>query len=443
MNAPSFSPSPTTAPLRTPALWPALMTAEDSARPDLRLTAAAGHRVTFADGHEALCGTSGLWNVNLGYGNEAVAEASSRAMRDASYLSVFRYTNTYAAQAAEVLIDLLGRDRFARVLFSTSGAAANDAVLKLVRQAQVLRGQPDRRLVVALRGSYHGLTYGGFSLTGENLGQRLYGVDPRLVRHVTPGDHEEVAELMAAHGDRIAAVVVEPVLGSGTVPLAPDYVEWLLDLRDRHGFLLVADEVATGFGRTGPMFASSQWSAGPDVLITSKGLTNGAATAAAVAVAPDITRAFERSGQVFVHAETQAGTPVSCAAILAVAEEFDRLDALANAARVSAALAEGLAALQDRLPVRTSTVGAGLFRTLHLHDDDGLVGPATVAALITAVRHAGAVVHPGPGGIQLIPALTYSSAEVTELLGCVRTGVESLLERGALTAAAPVQELAS
>ena len=80
---------------------------------------------------------------------------------------------------------------------------------------------------------------------------------------------------------------------------------------------------------------------------------------------------------------------------------------------------------------------------LHLHDDDGLVGPATVAALITAVRHAGAVVHPGPGGIQLIPALTYSSAEVTELLGCVRTGVESLLERGALTAAAPVQELAS
>ena len=116
MNAPSPSPSPTTAPLRTPALWPALMTAEDSARPDLRLTAAAGHRVTFADGHEALCGTSGLWNVNLGYGNEAVAEASSRAMRDASYLSVFRYTNTYAAQAAEVLIDLLGRDRFARVL---------------------------------------------------------------------------------------------------------------------------------------------------------------------------------------------------------------------------------------------------------------------------------------------------------------------------------------
>ena len=426
-----------------PALWPALMSTEDSAREDLRLVGAQGHRVRFADGRDALCGTSGLWNVNLGYGNEAVADASARALRDASYLSVFRYTNTYAAEAADVLLDLVGRDRFARVFFSTSGGAANDAVLKLVRQTQVLRGQPERRLVVALRGSYHGLTYGGFSLTGENLGQRLYGVDPRLVRHVTPEDTQEITDLLAALGGQVAAVVVEPMLGSGSVPLSTDYLETLLELRERHGFLLVADEVATGFGRTGPMFASSAWSAGPDVLITSKGLTNGAATAAAVAAAPSITRAFEASGQIFVHAETQAGTPVSCAAIIAVAQEFERLDALANGSRVSHALDAGLVGLQARLPVATSTVGAGAFRTLHLHEAGGLVGPATVAALISAIRHEGAVVHPGPGGVQLVPALTYSTAEVSELLGCVRRGIETLLDRGILTGASPVEGLAS
>lgn len=425
-----------------PGLWPALMTTSDAARADLRLAGAFGHRVRFADGHEALCGTSGLWNVNLGYGNEAVAEASARALRDASYLSVFRYSNDFALRAAETLLDVAGRDRYSRVFFSTSGGAANDAVLKLVRHSQVLLGRPQRRLVVALRGSYHGLTYGGFSLTGENLGQRLYGIDPRLVRHVAPGDAQEITELLATHGDQVAAVVVEPVLGSGTVPLDADYIETLLDLRDRHGFHLVADEVATGFGRTGPMFATSTWTRSPDVLITSKGLTNGAASAAAVLVTHEIAAGFEGSGQIFVHAETQAGTPVSCAAMIAVAEEFDRLDVLANGERVGEALAAGLADLMATLPIPTSTVGVGAFRTLRLHEDNGVVGPATVAALVTAVREAGAVVHPGPGGIQLVPALTYSTAEVGELLDCVRRGVETVLERESLGKDA-VAELAS
>src|SRR4051794_28494284 len=282
------------------ALWPALLPSEQRTRKDLCLVGASGHRVRFADGREALCGTSGLWNVNLGYGNEAVAEASARALRDASYLSVFRYSNAYAEAAADTLVDLAGRDRFGRVLFSTSGGAANDAVLKLVRQLHALTGEPGRRVVVGLRGAYHGLTYGGFSLTGENLGQQLYGVDPRFVRHVGPNDVAELTDLLAAAGERIAAVVVEPVLGSGTVPLDPDYLAALVALRAEYGFLLVADEVATGFGRTGPMFASSLWPAAPDILITSKGLTNGAAAAAAVLVSHRIARAFETSGQVFV-----------------------------------------------------------------------------------------------------------------------------------------------
>jgi acetylornithine/succinyldiaminopimelate/putrescine aminotransferase len=104
---------------------------------------------------------------------------------------------------------------------------------------------------------------------------------------------------------------------------------------------------------------------------------------------------------VLVHAETQAGTPVSCAAISAVAEEFTRLDAIGNGQRVAAVLAAGLTSLAARLPVSTSTAGRGLFRTLHARTPDGaLIGSAVVAELITAIREAGAVVHPGPGGIQ-------------------------------------------
>ena len=421
-------------------LWPALMGPADRDRDELCLVGATGHQVRFADGRMALCGTSGLWNTNLGYGNEAITEAAAGALRDASYLSVFRYSNEYARAAAEALLALPGTEHYARVLFSTSGGAANDAVLKLVRQLPALAGQTGRRTVVGLLGSYHGLTYGSFSLTGENLGQQLYGVDPRFVRHVGPNVPADLVELFEREGPRIAAVVVEPVLGTGTVELQQGYLETLVALRDEWGFLLVADEVATGFGRTGPMFASSTWPGRPDVLVTSKGMTNGTSAAAAILVSEAIVECFDRHEQILVHAETQAGTPVSSAAVVATIAEFERLGALRTGAAAAAALDAGLRRLQPGLPAPTSLAGRGLFRTLHVQDPDAPGTPvpgSAVAALVTAVRRAGAVVHPGPAGIQLIPPLTYTHADVDQLLECVTAGFEVVAAQGGLRAPAP------
>ncbi len=419
-------------------LWPSLLSPDDRDRDDLCLVAADGMRVRFADGHEALCATSGLWNANLGYGNEAIAEAGARALRDASYLSVFRYSNSYARQAADALLSLPGAEHYSRVLFSTSGGAANDVVIKLARHASTLSGKVDRRIVVGLLGSYHGLTYGGFSLTGENLGQQLYGVDPRFVRHVSPNAVDELMDLFEREGPRIAAVVVEPVLGTGTVELAQDYLQSLVALRDRWGFLLIADEVATGFGRTGPMFASSTWPGRPDVLIASKGMTNGTSAAAAILVAGHVVERFDRQQHILIHAETQAGTPVSCATTLATIAEFTRLEALATGAQAANILDASLGQLQRRLPAPTSLSGRGLFRTLHVRDPDmprQRIPDSGVAALVAAIRRAGAVVHPGPSGIQLVPALTYTSTEVGELMNCLAEGFEEVARRGDLSTA--------
>ena len=120
---------------------------------------AHGTRVSFADGTQLLCGTSGLWNVNLGYGHPRIADAVARAFREASYLTLFRYGHEPAEQAAAALVDSAGADHFARVLFSTSGSAANDVVMKLARHYWMILGEPQRRVVVGLSGSYHGLTY--------------------------------------------------------------------------------------------------------------------------------------------------------------------------------------------------------------------------------------------------------------------------------------------
>ncbi len=416
----------------TPALWPALLAPEAQGDDALCAESADGVRIEFADGRQVLCGTSGLWNANLGYGNRVIAEAIGRAARDASYLSVFRYENGYARRAAAALLEVADPTAYARVVFSTSGGAANDLVMKLARHHHALRGAGHRKVVVGLRGSYHGLTYGAFGLTGEALGQEIYGVDRRLVRHIDANDVTGLRTLAHRLGGQLAAVVVEPVLGSGTIPLRDDFVVELLRLRDECGFLLVADEVATGFGRTGPFFASQHWPAPPDLLVTSKGLTNGTCAAAAVLVSAAVAKGFTEAGGtdagMLVHGETQAGTPTSCAAIVATIAEMRRLDAIGSGRRVAALLGDGLDRLRMAQPRVLDVVGVGCFRSIRLRADDG--GPLDqrlVPRVVAAIRDAGAIVHPGPHGIQLVPALVYRPTDVDELLDCVDRGLRAAL----------------
>ncbi|MER8098314.1 daptide-type RiPP biosynthesis aminotransferase [Streptomyces goshikiensis] len=418
------------------ALWPYLIPPSSHGDDSICAVRATGHRVTFADGRTVLDADSGVWNVNIGYGNQRIAAAIAEAAEHASYLGAFRFENSYARRAAQDLLQVCGPDQYSRVLFSTGGGVANDAVMKLARIYHAVQGRPERNLVVSLRGSFHGLTFGGFALTGENLGQRVYGVDQRLIRHVTPNDTAELGRLMAALGSQVAAVVVEPVLGTGTLPLKESYVDELGRLRDEYGFLLVADEVATGFGRTGTYFASESWTGRPDVLVTSKGLTNGASPAAALVISHRVTDALVEHDTMFAHAETQGANAIACAAISATIAEMERLDAVTAGRNVAAWLQQGLSELVERHPLATRATGVGCFRTLHLvHPDGSPLAGTDVADLVARIRHAGAIVHPGPSGIQLAPSLTYSRDEVAELMTCIEEGLTGL--------SAPVASLAA
>ncbi|MFE0181235.1 daptide-type RiPP biosynthesis aminotransferase [Streptomyces olivaceus] len=404
-------------------LWSPMIPTKSQGQDDLCAVSARGVRIRYADGSDLLCGTSGLWNANLGYGNAAIARAAADALTKASYLSLHQYENTYARQAAAELIEVCGPQNYGRVLFSTSGGAANDLVMKLARQFHVLRGEASRKAVVALEGCWHGLTYGAFALTSDNLGQRMYGVDRRLVVHVPPNNPERLAAMLAKHGANIAMMVVEPVLGTGAIPLTDAYIGELIRLRRQYGFLLVADEVATGFGRTGTFFASENWPSPPDILISSKGLTNGTSACAAVIVSHDVADVFAQPDTVVAHAETQAGTPVTCATILATLSEMRRLDAVARAASLSERLDEELVRLAGEEPLVSGTTGKGCFRSIRLRDRSGTVLPQSeVPTVIAAIRDAGAVVHAAPDGIQLLPALTYGD-ELAELFGCIRSGL--------------------
>lgn len=416
---------------RRSALWAPLLPAGVPPTPDLVLESCHGHRVVLGDGRTVLDGDSGLWNVPLGYGVPAIADAVHDAALRRSYLGQFRFAGAAATAAAEDLLAFTGADRYGRVIFSTSGGAANDACMKLVRHYQALaHPTADRPLVVGLQGSYHGLMYGSMQLSGEQLGQRLYRTDARHVRHLPPNDAERLVAAMADYGDRVAAVVVEPVQGTGTVPLEEEYLRTLLKLRDRHGFLVVADEVATGFGRTGPLFASALWPAPPDVLVLSKALTNGVCAASALVVSHDVARAFDRARQVFVHGETQAGTAVAAAAIRATLAEFRRRygGPRPDTRIPHVDLAKALSALVRDLPWATGTRGRGMFWTVNLSDEEGAAPDSTrIMEIVARVRARGALVHNAPGGITLCPALGYTPTELTELLACLHDGIGSVL----------------
>jgi hypothetical protein len=372
-------------------------------------------RVRFADGLEAFCATSGLWNVPLGYGREEIADAVARALRDASYLTLFRRSHSYAEEAAGRLIAFTGMP-FSRVLFATSGGAANDLMMKLCRHYWAIEGVAPRPIVAGLRGSYHGLTFGAHALSGDELNQSLYGVEGRNVRHVPFDDGGAALEaLFRREGDRIAALVIEPVLGTGAFEVPEVFLATVQRLRELYGFLLVADEVATGFGRTGVRFASAGWTPGPDALVLSKALTNGSCAASVIVVNERIAGAFARHDSLLVHGETQAGAPASCAAILATLDLFEQAGADELFRPVSAQLDR----VHERLLVHPRVLGVrgrGAFRAVSVSgpacaaaegteaDQTAGASPDDVGQLVERIRRRGVIVHPGPSAVQLIPA---------------------------------------
>ncbi|WP_341955080.1 daptide-type RiPP biosynthesis aminotransferase [Microbacterium sp. LWH13-1.2] len=412
------------------ALWPSMLPADATFTPDRVAVGAVGNRIEFADGSTRLCATSGLWNVPLGFGNPAVTEAVDRAMHDASYLSLFRAPHRYAEDAADALIELANPRRYRRVIFSTSGGAANDAAMKLARQYWSHQGAESRSLVVGLTGSYHGTMYGSHALSGDDLLQSVYSVDRRSVRHVSyDDDGEQLEALLSREGHRVASVVVEPVLGSGAHALSETFVSRLLALREHYGFLVVADEVATGFGRTGRMFSTDGWGAAPDVLILSKALTNGAAGAAAILVGPRVSSAFVRGGWTFVHGETQAGTPACAAAVTAVIDELHRIDVNPTTAALGRELSRLAATLKSDGLIADVT-GAGCFLGLALRDSDASpLSGAEVLRVVSEIADHGVLVQPGPSAIALIPAYGFTSTELLETDSAVRAGLTQMRER--------------
>ena len=350
------------------------MTAEDL----LVIVSGSGCEVTDADGKSYVDAFSGVWNVNVGYGRDEIVEAVRAQMEALAFYPVTQI-NVPAAKLAGRLAQILPGD-LNHLFFVNSGSEANETAFKLARQyGRSTHPGENRYKIISRHQGYHGFTMGAMSATGQVLRRSQYEpLVPGFIRVEPPKDGlhgaEEVARVIEREGpDTVAAVIAEPVIGGGGVHVPPnDYFPKLREVCDRFGCLLVMDEVVTGFGRTGKLFAAEHWGVVPDVMTIAKGVSSGYLPLAACAVTEKVWAGFlgePDEGKEFSQVSTYGGHAACCAAALANIEILLRERLWENAERVGAYLLGRLKALSS--PLIKEVRGIGLMLAMELQNEDG------------------------------------------------------------------------
>jgi adenosylmethionine-8-amino-7-oxononanoate aminotransferase len=420
-------------------------------RPPLEIVQADGCWVTDSEGRRYLDAMAGLWCVNVGYGRREIVDAVTEQMARLPYYPLTQ-SHPPGAKLAARLASLLPKD-LSRVFLLNSGSEAVETALKMARQ-YARRAHPgqNRYKIIARHRAYHGFTMGALSATGQAARKRAFEPLVPGFLHVTPPDHyrctfcaaeagctltcaDEFDRVIRMEGaDTVAAVILEPTIGGGGVFHAPEgYLERVREICDRHGVLLILDEVITGFGRTGKMFGFEHAGIRPDILTVAKGITSAYLPLAATVATDAIFEAFRSDTDdttKFAQVSTFGGHPCSCAAGLANLEILVRERLWENSARTGAYLADRLRAIESRHIGEVR--GRGLLIGLEMVADANRtpMPEPEVVRMQKSIREAGVLVGrnndtlPGFGNVLTIsPPLTLSQTEADTIVAAVAKGL--------------------
>jgi len=415
------------------------------ARPRLLARAEGMHYFT-PEGRRVLDGTAGLWCVNAGHGREKIGEAVATQIREMEYAPLFNMGHPIAFQFAERL-SRLAPEGLDRVFFTNSGSESVDTALKIAIAYHRVKGEGARQRLIGREKGYHGVGFGGISVGGmvnnrKFFGAMLPGVDH--LRHTLDLEHnafsrgipqwgahlaDDLQRIAELHDpSTIAAVIVEPVAGSAGVILPPvGYLQKLREICDRHGILLIFDEVITGFGRLGEPFAADYFDVKPDIITTAKGLTNGSIPMGAVFVRTEIYDAFmtgpEHAIELF-HGYTYSGHPVACAAGLATMDIYEEEGLLTRAREMGPYWEDAVHSLQG-LPNVIDVRNLGLVAGIELASREGAPGARAFDAHIKCFEQ-GVLVRFTGDIIALSPPLIIDKPQIDELFGTLGAVLKSI-----------------
>jgi adenosylmethionine-8-amino-7-oxononanoate aminotransferase len=411
------------------------------------IASGSGCVVVDTDGREYLDGVSSLWCTVHGHRHPAIDAAVREQLDRIAHSTMLGLSHPAGIELAAKLLEVApsGPDRaLSRVFYSDNGSTANEIALKMAFQWWKIRGEEQRTKFVYLDMSYHGDTIGSVSVGGIDLFHTLFR--PMLFDgiRVSAGDVEGLEAALAAEGSTIAALIMEPLVqGAAGMLMHPDgYLRAVRELCDKYGILMICDEVATGFGRTGTMFACEQEGVVPDIMSVAKGLTGGymplAATLATERIYEGFLGAFE-DFRTFFHGHTYTGNPLACAAAIATLDVFEREDVLG-------ALEGKIALLGELLEESIAPLGAvreirrrGFMVGIELED---FPLEARMGHHVTlAARERGAIVRPLGDVIVLMPPLSITDDELRRLVAITAEAIAAAAGAGTLGAPAAVASL--
>jgi putrescine---pyruvate transaminase len=386
---------------------------------------------------------SGLWCVNVGHGRAEVKKAIVAQLDRLEFHNTFNLmSHPGAIKLAARITELLSEEGMSRVFFSSGGSDAVETALKLARQYWRLKGKAERLKFIALKAGYHGMHIGGTSLSGAAMTRAAFGpgladcyhIDtPHLYRNPWTNNPEELGEICAAMLEReiqhqkpetVAAFIAEPVIGIGGVIVPPaNYWPRVREICTKYEVLLIADEVVSGFGRTGAMSGSRGWGVKPDIMCLAKGLTSGYIPMGATAVGPRVVEVIESAPPpqgMLMHGYTYSGHPVAAAAALACLDIVERDNLPANAREVGAYLLEQLQTLKPYAHVGDIR-GKGLMVAIELVEDKkskAMLAPTSPfgAQIGRIAGQHGALVRSVGNLIILSPPLISTKANMDELV---------------------------
>jgi L-2,4-diaminobutyrate transaminase len=424
------------------------------------ITGGEGVFVEDRDGNRFLDAFGALYCVNAGYGRTEIAEAMAEQARKLAFFHAFAgHGNEPAIRLAKMIMDR-APGHMARVYFGLSGSDANETNVKLAWHYNILRGKPEKRKIVSRWRAYHGSGLVSGSLTGLRayharfhlpLPGFLHTEAPHYLRREDAGmteaeftDHliARLETLIEAEGpDTIAAFIGEPVMGTGgIVPPPPGYWARVQEVLERHDILLIADEVVTGFGRTGSMFGSVHYGLTPDFMTIAKGLTSAYAPLSGSIISSRVFEVLMQGSDDFgplAHGWTYSAHPVSCAAGVATLQLVDDLGLVANAASTGAHLQSALKAAVDGNPNVAEVRGVGLMAAVEFMEDPAarrwFDPPMSVSPKISAAMMArGVIARAMPEGdiIGFAPPLCITPAEVDTVAAALREAVHEVLGPG-------------
>ncbi|WP_409079828.1 aspartate aminotransferase family protein [Pusillimonas sp. SM2304] len=400
------------------------------------LAKAQGMYYTATDGHQVLDGTAGLWCVNAGHGRQEIIDAIARQAAELDYAPSFQLGHTDSFRAASAVAKLMpkGMDR---IFFTNSGSESVDTALKIALAYHRARGEGQRTRLIGRERGYHGVGFGGISVGGISPNRKTFsgallpGVDHLPHTHDLSknahtrgqpawGEHfaDDLERIIALHdASTIAAVIVEPLAGSTGVLIPPKgYLEKLRAITEKHGILLIFDEVITGFGRLGANTASERFGITPDIITLAKGISNAAVPAGAVAVKRDVHDTIvgaAATGIEFFHGYTYSAHPLATAAILATLDIYEKDKLFERAKGLSQTFEDAAHKLESARHV-IDVRNLGLVAGIELQPRSGAPG-ARAAEVFAKCFDQGLMVRYTGDIIAVSPPLIIEEAQIQEI----------------------------